>query len=490
MKYTSFFLFLLLFCVQENANSQLLPAPTVWLVSVSIETQQDSIVWFSIDLEPNDYYLVAQLKSPDVVNPGESYLPISPGLLDTVYLNNNDNTSSSEQPVGYTVWGVHPRGDGKNDIGFYNNPDSTMYLQSVFDSCAGTITLNWNDYNTWRERDSISGFTIFRRTGPGVYVSIATVTPDPTITRYTHVLANILPNENYDLFITAAHKDGVRFSNSNRASVFTRWTVQTGSINADYATISPEKTIDLSFTVRGALGQDKYRLLRSDQQGGIYVAIDSVITSDTTLLFKDNTPFISGIYYYRLELLNNCGTMFSQSNLANNIILNGTQSGSEVSLSFNRYEDWQGGVERYRIVRTLGQTNPLVDTLDAGTQTSYTDDVAALIDYSNPASSFICYHVDALEGTNIYGMQENSISNQVCFTVIPDIRMPNAFIPNDAEAVNRVFEPVFSFTPEHYDMIIYNRLGTKIWEGNGPWDGTAAGKAVPEGVYLYLLKDL
>jgi hypothetical protein len=66
--------------------------------------------------------------------------------------------------------------------------------------------------------------------------------------------------------------------------------------------------------------------------------------------------------------------------------------------------------------------------------------------------------------------------------------MPDAFIPNDGEPVNRVFEPVFSFTPEHYEMYIYNRLGTKLWEGTGPWDGVVAGKPVPEGVYLYLLR--
>jgi hypothetical protein len=236
------------------------------------------------------------------------------------------------------------------------------------------------------------------------------------------------------------------------------------------------------------VGQDKYRLLRSDQQGGTYVVIDSVSTSDTIIHFTDDTPFVSGIYYYRLEMLNHCGTMFSQSNLANNIILTGSQAGSVVSLTWNRYEDWLGGVERYRIVRTIGQTNPLVDTLDAGTSTSYTDDVASLIDYSNAASSYICYEVNALEAPNANGIRENSISNRVCFTVIPDIRMPNAFIPNDGDAVNRVFEPVFSFTPEHYELFIYNRLGTKLWEGNGPWDGRVAGKPVPEGVYLYLLR--
>jgi gliding motility-associated-like protein len=139
-------------------------------------------------------------------------------------------------------------------------------------------------------------------------------------------------------------------------------------------------------------------------------------------------------------------------------------------------------------VRTIGQTNPLVDTLDGGTANTFADDVAALIDYTNPLSSHICYNIDALEGSNIYGIRGNSVSNRVCFTIIPDIQMPNAFIPNDGEAVNRVFEPVFSFSPERYEILIYNRMGTKLWEGAGPWDGTVSGKPVPEGVYLYLLR--
>ncbi len=92
--------------------------------------------------------------------------------------------------------------------------------------------------------------------------------------------------------------------------------------------------------------------------------------------------------------------MFTESNLANNIILSGTQSGSVVNLSWNNYADWLGGVERYRVIRMLGQTNPVVDTLDANTSTTYADDVAALIDYSDPSSSMICYQIDALEGSN------------------------------------------------------------------------------------------
>lgn len=266
MKYTYLLLFLFLFLAEDFVRSQIVyPPPRIYLVSVDIETQFDSIVWFSIPMMPNDYYIVAELTYLDPINPGASFSEIG-STTNTFYLNNNYNTASAEKPIGYTVWGAHVNGTPNPDQGNFNMPpDSTMYLESVFDSCAGTITLNWNDYNTWR--GSTTGFTIYRRISPGVYLPLDNVTADPAVTRYTDVLGNILPNETYDLFVQAAHVDGIRQSNSNRAAVDTKWTVQTGTINADYATISAENTIDLSFTTRGGLGQDKYRLLKSNQEG-------------------------------------------------------------------------------------------------------------------------------------------------------------------------------------------------------------------------------
>jgi hypothetical protein len=484
MKYTCTLLLLLLFIAEDTYS--IFPPPRIYMVSVDIETQFDSIIWYSLDLQPDDFYRVGEYEN-NPLNPGGSTTPIAFYVLDTFYLNNNANTVSLGMPIGYDVWGVHTMGDGKLDEGLYSDPpDSTMYLQYVFDSCSATITLNWNDYNNWR--GSNTGFTVFRRMSPGVYIPYDNIPSDPNITHYTHVLGGILPNQDYELFIQEENVDRIRRSNSNIVRVFTGMTSQSGSINADYATISAGNTIDLSFTVRGNNGQDKYTLFRSNISGGPFNAIDSLITSDTIIHLNDDTPFTSGIFYYKLQMINNCGTMFTESNLANNIIVTGTQSGPSVALSWNEYSDWLGGVDRYRIIRTLGQTNPRVDTLDGNTSTTFSDDVSALIDHENPVSSRICYHIDALEGANIYSTRENSISNSVCFVVTPDIQMPNAFIPNDGEAVNQVFEPVFSFAPEQYELIIFNRLGTRIWEGKGPWDGKVAGTPVPEGVYLYLLR--
>ena len=39
-------------------------------------------------------------------------------------------------------------------------------------------------------------------------------------------------------------------------------------------------------------------------------------------------------------------------------------------------------------------------------------------------------------------------------------------------------------------VMIFNRNGTKVWEGKGPglrWDGTSNGHELPAGVYFYVL---
>lgn len=67
--------------------------------------------------------------------------------------------------------------------------------------------------------------------------------------------------------------------------------------------------------------------------------------------------------------------------------------------------------------------------------------------------------------------------------------IPNAFTP-DGDEYNNAFEPVFTsgFDPYSFSMVIYNRWGEILFETNNHevgWDGTYAGKLVPEGVYTW-----
>jgi gliding motility-associated-like protein len=396
----------------------------------------------------------------------------------------NTDLESSSHSVGYTVWGVNDLGGGLYTPGsFEQPPDSTIFLEAEYDSCQAAISLSWNDYNKWR--GSIGEYNIIRRQGPLNYVTVAADLPEGT---NNYVLNSILPNQQYDLFVQAVHQDMTRRSTSNRIQVTTSLTQQTSTLNADYATLGPENTISLSFSVMGTSDQSQFNLVRSTSPGGPFNMIASINTDTSQFIYTDNISFTSGIFFYRLEGLNNCSQVSYYSNLANNILLNGTMTSNQIEINWNEYIGWSAGVEQYRITRRYGRNNPVVDILDVGLNTSFQDDISSLANYENPVSSLVCYQVEATENPNQYGNQGKSLSNQVCFSIYPNIRMPNAFIPNDDDPANQVFEPVFSFLPEQYDMVIYNRLGTKVWEGSSGWDGTMNGQPVPEGVYLYYIR--
>jgi gliding motility-associated-like protein len=483
MKYTLFFglLFVIPMKIQAQGPNTKPEMPLMYNVTVDPETGNDVITWHASPSDFTDYYNVAETYIPNPADPHVVVTPLPDKIYvpDTTYI--NINSDSHIRSIGYTVIAINDLGLGSTIPSLYDAPDSTIFLTCVFDSCQATITLNWNDYNKWR--GSISAYNIKQRLGPYIYQNLATLSEGTN----TFVLTGVQVNQTYQLFVEAVNADG-RKSTSNRVDIFSRMSKIPGYINTDYATLGAEGGIDLSFTIDNASGLTRYELYRGESPTGPFDSLTTINTTSPDVKYTDPVSFTSGIYYYRLDVLNNCGTAANQSNLGNNIILNGQQTGMAVSLSWNEYIDWRGGVENYKVVRTIGQNSTVVDTLNVGLSTHFNDDISQLVNYENPSSSLICYQVLATEIRNGFNIQGRSWSNSMCFVVNPDVRMPNAFIPNDNELVNQVFEPVFSFLPQRYKLIIYNRLGTKIWEGSQGWDGKVNGSYVPEGVYVYYLK--
>ena len=77
-----------------------------------------------------------------------------------------------------------------------------------------------------------------------------------------------------------------------------------------------------------------------------------------------------------------------------------------------------------------------------------------------------------------------------------DIEPPNVFTPN-GDGQNEFWYPFWDVTPERVEIIIFNRWGTKVWEGasNNPdlfpgWNGVnySSKKDCPEGTYYYVVK--
>jgi hypothetical protein len=475
-------MFQLLATFHTHAQSMYPQKPTLYSVTVDIESQFDIIIWYQSPSDFTDYYKVNISEIPGPDEP-PAYVPLEPPVSypDTTYT--NYNTESYLHSVGYTVVAYNDLGGGPSTIflSLFEDPDSTVFLETDFDSCQATISLEWNDYNKWR--GNIAEYNLYRRLGAGIYMELASFSEGTN----SYLLNNVQVNQHYDLFIEVVHNDGRR-STSNRVDNYTHMSQLPGFINADFATIGPGNKVNLSFTIDPSSDLTHFYLIRGESPTGQFTQIAEISSTDSKISYTDDASFTSGIYYYRLDVANNCEQVVAGSNLANNIILAGSLSNMNALLHWNEYYDWLGGVEQYRIIRFRGREDMIIDTLDMGNITNFTDDLSLLGNYEHPESSLICYEVEGTENPNPYGIQGRSLSNRICFSVRPDIRMPNAFIPNDAEPLNQVFEPVFSFEPEHYDMVIYNRLGTKIWEGSQAWDGRVNGNYVPEGVYLYYLK--
>lgn len=461
-------------------TTYLLP-PTMYMVTVDPVTGFDIISWLPSTSPEIDYYVIGMAVQ---TLPGQpiSWLPVGRTLsaAETSFV--NQDLSSSSQSIGYAVWGVDDQGGSAIFAGPFSKTDSTMFLTATLDSCEAKIDLAWNEYISWS--GSIDHYNIIRWLGPGSTSLLGTV-PAGTV---NFSATNLTIGEWYNIYVEAVHTDGVRISQSNMVQLFSKMSQLPDFINADFATISSDHHVDLSFTVDPLSGLTQYNLQRSEDPSGPYTVIANLNTTSKHISYTDPVPFISGIRYYRLEVVNNCGTTSIQSNLSNNIILNGSFNANYVNLSWNDYLDWAGGVESYRVIRTQGRENTTVDTINNYLLTEFSESLAAMIDYANPQSSYLCYEVIATENTNAHGIKGSSLSNQVCFSINPHVIMPNAFIPNDIEPENQVFEPVFSIQPEHYDMVVYNRLGTVVWEGSGPWDGKSGNKYVPEGVYVYLIR--
>jgi hypothetical protein len=450
--------------------------PHLIRVTVDPETGHDWIYWQPSPSSNVDYYAVGRAVRPNPEDP-PSYIEAgtAPSSATSAEIT---NTASGSESVGYTVWAVQQI---TGDLSLYDYPDSTIHLSAVFDSCQSSITLTWNDYNTWR--GSIHHYTVYQRIGNGLYNELDTLAEGVN----TWTLHPVDANATYCLFIeaTANHEDSILYSTSNRVEVTTDMSVVPDSIKADFATLGENNTIDLSFSIDPASELQTYKLLRSSSSGGLRDTVAVFTTSGKTINYHDEISFTSGVYYYRLTAFNNCGQETVSSNLACNVLLSGLNENLQIMLNWNNYIDWSGGVDHYTVYRTTGNGGLPAESVNVGVNTLFSDDFSTRINYSNPQSSRVCYQVEACEST---GTGNTSLSNHLCFAIDLDIRMPNAFMPNSPDEVNATFGPIFSFVPERYKLTIYNRAGLRIWEGAEPWDGTVNGKPVPEEVYMVHLR--
>jgi gliding motility-associated-like protein len=256
------------------------------------------------------------------------------------------------------------------------------------------------------------------------------------------------------------------------------------------ATVTQTLGVQIIFYTDTAAHVRDFRIMRSESESGPFEEIGTVENSghEEISYFDATADFNSRSYYYQVEVTDSCGTRLMIANTARSIFLTVEANDQlENVLSWNDYEFWDGGVAGYNIQRRL---NDDITWYQLGQTpvglTTYTDNVAGL----SGNAARIRYRIVAFEGgTNQYGYESSSFSNEVTAEQESKFFVPNAIAP---KGLNQVLKPVAFFVgSEGYEFFIYNRWGQQIFFTADPeqgWDGRFKGKYVEQGVYVYLIR--
>lgn len=362
-------------------------------------------------------------------------------------------------------------------------PQRTIFLNTHWNPCITTNTLNWNAYIGWND---LSGYQVsWYIQGNGL------ITNEPFLDASHTTFYHLNPPLNNEIcyFITAFNQQGHQ-SVSNKFCIPTSVKVPPSYIHASYATVNSDNKIEISFHPDPLAQTDMYEIYRSFNITGPFNLLSRISHFPASRISYTDTMATPGkVQYYKLISLNQCELSSVESNIASNISLQLNQNNEINYLNWNAYQTWLGGVQEYQIYRIIETGFPELIGTVISASSGFSDNPSTVIQPG--LSGEFCYFVKALEGnTNPFGVKSNSTSNIACAVSEPEIFIANAFTP-DGDGKNDFFITFFTFLPVRYHLIIYDRWANVIFESknvNTHWDGTIrGGRKAPEGLYTYLL---
>ncbi len=363
---------------------------------------------------------------------------------------------------------------------------NTILITNIdFDLCSNSISIEWVKYRNMLTQ--LSGYWVLASEDGGSFYVAGTTSASQNY--FTH--SNLTANVNYTYKIRAFNEDETRTSTSCEREITSQTYDKPAFTNIRVATIENDEHIKLLWDADDA-PISKFQILRSET-GSNYNFLAEIADlssfSPATSFIDTSADFNSKSYYYSIDVYDFCGKKQLESdNIARTILLTGEKtSGSEITIQWNPYEGWPGGIEKFEVYQEVDgipfpSSGPLVTLSE--TETSYATDVSGL----GGGEGNFTYYVKAYENG---GNSELSLSNKITIQLETSISIPNAIIPEGAAPDNE-FKPLVDFIEQgFYSLTIYNKWGEQIFESKviaEGWDGTYKGEYVPGGAYVYLIK--
>lgn len=411
----------------------------------------------------------------------------------------NNGTIPYDTVFGQTYW-IDPVLNPSTDSRYYriavmdscgnvsalteNNQCNMMLHLKATDACRKSATIQWTTYPNLV--NGILRFDILISSDNGQHWEIAGST-----TENSFQIENLDFNQTYKVFVRVVNNGETVTASSNRINVQIQAEESQDFTYIRSVSVVDNHHIEIKVLTSGDTLPFKTITLERSENGTDFEHFKTInhITNTKEYVFYDSlADFGRHLYYYRIFLVNECGAEVAHSNISHNILLLGENNAQSNLLTWHAYENWDGDVDRYYVMRKV-ENEELFNTIGEvppGLQNHYPDDISSLYE---SGSKFI-YYIEAQEATNSYGFEDVSYSNHITLTQPPSLYIPNAFRPLGAN--NNIFKPVNSFVSlDGYKFSIFTRTGECIFLTTNPqegWDGRINGVVAPMSVYVYYIE--
>lgn len=400
--------------------------------------------------------------------------------IDTIYGYNNTSftytlTSATSSSQGYCVAAI-------DSCGNYSIPSlthNTMFLNTSYDLCSRTASLNWTAYSNLPK--GVSRYDIYCSVNGAPSVVVGS-TSNST---FAHAALN--PGYQYCYFVRVRNTD-LTISASSNISCLTAGGlpgpsfvyINSVSVNTSSKQMEVTYSVDTSKAFKGCS-------IYKSEDGIEFTKIASVSSTVSPYTYVDVEVSPSNKnYYYKVIVADNCDNPGAISNISKSMVLhvsNDTENIFLNTLTWDDYSSWSGGVASYNVYRAVnGVFDPTpVTNVSFGTRT-FVDNVQ---DFVSDQGKF-SYYLEAVEGPgNIYGFNDKAKSNPADAYVEVSVFVPNAFAPRGQ---NSVWLPIAQYVEKtDYKVMVFNRWGDKIFETHTDTEGWT-GDAATDEVYVYLIE--
>ena len=350
----------------------------------------------------------------------------------------------------------------------------TIDLETV--SGNDEILLNWNDYVGY----TVGQYEVYRATSYDINTLVQIGVVSGNTTSFVDTAMFCRDSVTYRvLAVGFGSSDQRSYSDLSSNAPFHPVPVEASHIIT--ATVIDDDYVEVSWTDYTGYRPGEYLVERSED-GITWDSLTQVPI--TTTLIQDTTALVdTASYFYRVFNIDACGDISAVGRIGRTIYLNATLGGAGTIplLNWNHYQKWANGVLNYQIEIYNEQTE-LFEPVDIlpGNNNRFDDNLSQL------DQAMYCYRIVAYE---VGGNSATSVSNVKCVIFGPEVYAPNAFTPNN-DGRNEEFK-VYVPNLRNGELTIYDRWGELIFRTSDPngtgWDGTFKGRAVQEGVYVYVI---